>query len=305
MRGSPAYQLYGWLERRSQQVKYQGRWGMVPTLAQQRARLTKILDEGAAREPERLHLDPAPETPDYVSETEIHQHPGGIWNTDDSPFVYEWATGAVSFSMLDPNRPLDWYAELLRERFAPTAMLDIGCTVGASSRALKRAMPNAEVHGCDISAPAVKLAHLRAVEAGLAIDYWHMNGEALGFEDARFDLVTSHWLIHEVPPGALRRIMREGKRVLRPGGVFAMYDMFLTPGGVIDAWLLDGYGARNNEPFVHPIRRLDIERELTEAGFEDVKIELSGLQATPAVLGGKIPQSRTHYMTVITARAPK
>ena len=300
---SPAYQLYGWLERRSQQVKYEGRWGLARTLAPQRERLTRILDDGEKRQPERLHLDPLMEMPEYVTDTEIHQHPGGIWNTDDAAFVYEWATSAVSFSMLDPSRPLDWYAETMRERFAPGAILDIGCTVGASTRALKRAMPTAEIHGCDVSAPAVRLAHLRAVEAGQDIDFWQMNGEILGFEEARFDLVTSHWLIHEVPPAALRRIMREGRRVLKPGGVFAMYDMYLTPGGTIDAWLLDGYAARNNEPFAHPICGMDMTSELNDAGFKDVSIELSGLQATPAELGGELPESRTHYMTVITGIA--
>ena len=305
MRTSPAYQLYGWLERRAQQVKYQGRWGMARILAPQRRRLEQILDEGAAREPHRLHLDSSLAAPDYLTEPDIHQIPGGIWNTDGSAFIYEWATSAVSFSMLDPDTPLNWYGELMRNRFRPATILDIGCTTGASSRALKRAMPEAEVHGCDLSAPAVRLAHLRAVEADLAIDYWQMNGEALAFEDRRFDLVTSHWLIHEVPPKALRRIMAEGRRVLKPGGVFAIYDMYLTPGGVIDAWLLDGYAARNNEPFMHPIRTLDMERELNAAGFKDVSIELSELQATPAVLAGELPQSRTHYMSVTTAIVPE
>jgi ubiquinone/menaquinone biosynthesis C-methylase UbiE len=303
MRRSPAYQFYGWLERRSQQVKYQGRWGMVPTLARQREKLSRILAAGATRSSERLHLDPKFKIPDYVTETDIHQHPNGIWSSDDAPFVYEWATGSVSFSMLDPNRPLDWYAALMRDHCDPQLILDIGCTVGAMSRAFKRAMPKAEIHACDVSGPAVQLAHLRAVEADQEIDYWQMNGEELSFEDDRFDLVTSHWLIHEVPPKALRRIMREGRRVLKSGGTFAMFDMYLTPGGIVDAWLLDGYAARNNEPFMHPLRKLDMEAELSEAGFRDVRIELSKLQATPDVLAGELPESRTHYMTVITAIA--
>ena len=302
MRPSRAYQLYGWLERRAQQVKYQGRWGMARMLTPQRERLRRILDDGAARHPDRLHLDAGMAMPAYVSDTDIHQMPGGVWDTEETAFVYEWATSSVSFSMLDPDTPLNWYGELMRERHAP--VLDIGCTVGASPRALKRAMPGAEVHGCDVSAPAVRLAHLRSVEADLAIDYWQMNGEDMSFEDDRFDLVTSHWLIHEVPPSALRRIMAEGRRVLQPGGTFAMYDMYLTPGGTIDAWLLDGYAARNNEPFTHAVRKLNIEQELTDAGCIDVNIELSGLQANETVLSGQLPESRTHYMSVITAKVP-
>ena len=305
MRSSRAYQLYGWLERRAQQVKYQSRWGMSRLLAPQLEALRGILDDGATRHPERLHLNPDMPMPAYVSDTDIHQIPGGIWNGDETAFVYEWATAAVSFSMLDPDTPLNWYGDLMRERFAPTSVLDIGCTAGASTRALKRTMPAAEVHGCDVSAPVLKLAHLRSVEADLEIDYWQMNGEEMAFEDGRFDLVTSHWLIHEVPPSALRRIMAEGKRILKPGGTFAIYDMYLTPGGTIDAWLLDGYAARNNEPFTYQARNLDLEKELSAAGFTDISIELSGLQANPDILAGQLPDSRTHFMTVATAKVVK
>ena len=304
MRPSRAYQLYGWLERRAQQVKYQSRWGMSRVLAPQTERLSSILEEGATRHTERLHLDPEMAMPDYVANTDIHQIPGGIWNSDETAFVYEWATSGVSFSMLDPDTPLNWYAELMRDRYAPTAVLDIGCTLGASTRALKRTMPSADIHGCDVSAPAVSLAHLRSIEADLDINFWQMNGESLNFEGNRFNLVTSHWLLHEVPPSALRRIMAEGRRVLEPGGAFAMYDMYLTPGGNIDAWLLDGYAARNNEPFMYQARNLDLERELRAAGFVDVEIEISGLQTNSSLLSGELSQNRTHLMSVITARTP-
>ena len=84
-----------------------------------------------------------------------------------------------------------------------------------------------------------------------------------------------------------------------------MYDMYLTPGGNIDAWLLDGYAARNNEPFMYQARNLDLMEELTEAGFVDIEIKLSGLQVTPSLLNGELPQNRTHLMSVVTARKPE
>ena len=207
--------------------------------------------------------------------------------------------------MIDADTPLNWYSELMRDQFNPATVLDIGCTIGASTRSLKRAMPYDEIHGCDVSAPAVSLAHLRSMEANLDINYWQMNGEDLAFEDNRFQLVTSHWLLHEVPPSALRRIMSEGLRVLKPGAGFAMYDMYLTPGGNIDAWLLDGYAARNNEPFMYQARNLDLKKELTQAGFIDIEIKLSGLQANPSLLSGQLPQNRTHLMSVVTSRKPE
>src|SRR5690606_39030533 len=66
MKSSPSYQLYAWLERRSQQFKYYGRWGLVPMIEARREELLRQLEIARARHPERLHLDPALPIPDYV-----------------------------------------------------------------------------------------------------------------------------------------------------------------------------------------------------------------------------------------------
>ena len=92
--------------------------------------------------------------------------------------------------------------------------------------AIKQAFPAADVIGADVCAPALKLAHLRALEAGQAITWPQLAAEDLSaFPDASFDAVASHWLFHEMPPRAIRRALREARRVLRPGGVIVAYDM--------------------------------------------------------------------------------
>jgi ubiquinone/menaquinone biosynthesis C-methylase UbiE len=303
MADSQAYQLYGWLERRSQQFKYLGRWGMVPELERQAARLERALAAGAAQAPERLRLDPDFVVPDYVRASDTHQHPGATWGRDIDAFVYEWATEVGSFALGDADRPLDWYAALMVERFAPRAILDLGCSLGKCARALKRAAPDATVDACDVAAPLLKLAHLRTEALGVDIMFWQRAAEALGFADASFDLVSSHWLVHEMPPAAIRRALREMRRVLRPGGAVALYDMHLTPGGPIAAWLHRGYAARNNEPFAAAYAELYLAAELTEAGFDNITIELSELQRATLPDPAALPPARTHLMTVATARA--
>jgi predicted methyltransferase len=116
--------------------------------------------------------------------------------------------------------------------------------------------------------------------------------------------VTSHWLIHEMPPTAVRNMIAEGWRLLQPGGTFAMYDMYLTPGGVIGEWLHAGYAARNNEPFAYPVSEMDLKAELEAVGFVDAQVALSELQATPEALRGELPDNRLHYMSVITGSKP-
>lgn len=303
MRDSTPYQLYGWLERLSQQFKYLGRWGMVTWLETQRDMLSKVLADAMAVEPQRLHLDPGFVVPDYVRNADTHQHPGATWSNDIGAFVYEWGTDGVSFSQGDSERPAVWFAELATRRFAPNSILDVGCSVGKLSRALKRAAPQARVDACDVAAPMLKLAHLRSVEAGLEIGYWQRSAEQLGFADAAFDLVTSFWLFHEMPPPAIRRALREMRRVLRPGGGLALYDMYLVPGGLIGEWLHNGYAARNNEPFAAAFARMDLQAELRAAGFADVEIGITDLQRAEADVPGGLPPARTHFNSLAICRA--
>jgi len=247
--------------------------------------------------------------PGYVRDVDTHQHSGGIWSDACDAFAYETSSTGFTFSLFDPQSPLTAYTEcigarLARHDLAPRCIVDLGCTIGGSTRALKRAFPNAAVHGCDVCAPVLALAHLRSLEAGLDITYWQKSAEAPGFADASVDAVASHWLFHEMPPHAIRNCLAASRRMLRPGGALVAYDMYLAPGGAIGRWLHAGYAARNNEPYAHSYASMDMRRELEAAGFVDITIELAHPQPSDAVRSGALPQARTHYMTLVSASVP-
>jgi SAM-dependent methyltransferase len=147
------------------------------------------------------------------------------------------------------------------------------------------------------------LAHLRSMEAGLVAHFRQENAERLSDADGSVDLVASHWLYHEMPPAAVRHSLREARRVLRPGGGFIAYDMHLVAGGAIGRWLHAGYAARNNEPFALAYADMDMRAELEGAGFTDVRMRIAHPQPEAQVEAGGLPDCRTHYITMITARA--
>jgi SAM-dependent methyltransferase len=303
-RASAAYSLYAWLERHSQQLKYYGRWGIMRWMEANRDRLAGLLDAAAKRHPERLVLDPAFALPEYVRAVDTHQHAGGIWSDPDDAFAYETSASAYSFSLFDPNRPMELYAGTAKS-LSPQAkvILDLGCTAGHSTRALARAFPEANITGIDVSGPTLMLAHLRALEAGQAIHWRQANAEQLPFADGSADLVASHWLYHEMPPAAVRRSLKEARRVLKKGGGFMAYDMYLIAGGAIGRWLHAGYSARNNEPFAHTYAGMDMRSELEAAGFSSIEMKIAHPEPDSKVLAGELPPYRTHYMTMITAKA--
>lgn len=304
MRAVPAYRLYSWIERHSQQLKYYGRWGIVRWMEARKDELAKTLAEAAQRHPERLVLDAAFEIPDYVREVDTHQHAGGLWSDPYDAFAYETSSGAYTFSLLDPRGPLGVYAETARE-LAPKAgrIVDLGCTTGRSTQVLARAFPGAEVTGCDVCAPPLMLGHLRSLEEGLVVHWRQASAENLPFDSGSVDLVASHWLFHEMPPRAIRTALREARRVLRPGGGWMAYDLYLAPGGTVGRWLNAGYAARNNEPFAYTFAAMDIKAELEHAGFTDVGMRLAYPAPSEGVKAGDLPAERTHFMTMITARA--
>lgn len=304
VRDVPAYQLYAWLERHSQQMKYYGRWGIVRWMEARKDELAKILAEAARRHPERLALDPKLEIPDYVLAVDTHQHGGGLWSDPCDAFAFETSAGGYSFSLFNSKAPMVVYGDAAKE-LVPGAkvVVDMGCTIGGSTRALKRAFPEAKVTGIELCAPPLMLAHLRSLEQGLEVYYRQANAEKLPFETASADLVASHWLYHEMPPAAVRNSIRDSRRVLKKGGGFIAYDMHLLSGDGIGKWLHAGYGARNNEPFALAYAEMDMKAELQKAGFRDVKMWIAHPDPCAEVKSGDLPPVRTHYITMITARA--
>lgn len=94
--------------------------------------------------------------------------------------------------------------------------LEIGAGTGFFSLNLRQAGVMDEVHVTDISAGMVEAARRNAARLGFEIDGRVADAERLPYDDASFDLVVGHAVIHHIPDVELA--FREMLRVLRPGG---------------------------------------------------------------------------------------
>jgi SAM-dependent methyltransferase len=108
-----------------------------------------------------------------------------------------------------------------------TRLLDVGC--GAGQLALIAARAGAVVTGCDIATNWLEQARTRAAAEGLNITFEEGDAEALSYEDAQFDAVTSMFGAMFAPRPEL--VAAELSRVCRPGGTIAMANW--TPAGFI------------------------------------------------------------------------
>lgn len=100
-------------------------------------------------------------------------------------------------------------------------MLDIGCGGGATLKRLLKHSEGAKVYGIDISEESVEKA--RSVNAKVLdkqVFVTQGSAEKLPYEDGKFDLVTAVETVYFWPN--LPDCLKEVKRVLKPGGQFAI-----------------------------------------------------------------------------------
>lgn len=99
------------------------------------------------------------------------------------------------------------------------AVLDVGCGDGKFTRGLTGLF--AAVTGVDPKEKAIARARAAAAAEGKDVEFLVGDGQALPFEDGRFDAVVISNSLHHIPDP--RRGLAEAARVLRPGG--ALYVM--------------------------------------------------------------------------------
>lgn len=130
----------------------------------------------------------------------------------------------------DPFTRLVGTSAALRELVAQAELapaqrvLDLGCGTGATTLLAKRTEPGIEIVGLDPDEKALARARRKAERARLAIEFVQGFGDALPFPDGRFDRVLSSFMFHHLEAPEKPAVLRELRRVLRPGGSLHVVD---------------------------------------------------------------------------------
>jgi len=190
----------------------------------------------------------------------------------ETELLVDWACEAVS--VLGSERS--------RGGHSPIRVVDLGTGSGAIALALKRAHPQSQVTGIDVSAGAIALARRNAERLGLAIElheasWWH------GLEGRRFDIAIANPPYIAAGDPHLAALRHEPKVALTPGGdglgalraIVAGASAPLVPGG----WLLLEHGFDQGAA---------VREMLADAGFSRVETRRD-LAGHERATGGRRP----------------
>lgn len=225
-----------------------------------------------AQGPGTLTLDPELEMPEYYERMDVHIQPGSYHRYDLGGYVYSYGHNVFH---LGENFGDDLQREIADAVPTPPdgqvkKILDIACTHGLTTTGLAERFPDAEVTGLDLAAPVLRVAHRRAADMGVDVNFVQGAAENMKFEDNTFDLVVAYILFHEVPVEIGREVIDEVHRVLRPGGVFVIADFpsgappATTPEGLVMEYERAFDARLNGEPYSWGMVRSDLNDYVTQ-----------------------------------------
>jgi len=260
--------------RAIQQASQELMWAVIyESLEPRRAELAEELNRPTENALGRVEMDPDLTLPRYYTAVEFHLQPRSYHGDDLAGLVYDIG---VPIYVLHRNGPDSGESGRALASVIPPGrydkILDMGCGVGQKTIPIADTFPGAEVHAIDLSAPMVKFAHKRAERMGRKIHFSQQNAERTKFPDASFDLVFSTILLHELPPSAIRYMIAEIHRVLKPGGLTAHLNLppysQMSP---YNAFLMSWETHNNGEPYWHGFHELDLPAIFREAGFKNIR----------------------------------
>lgn len=200
------------------------------------------------------------EVPEYYRRN-FHYQTGG-YLTKESADLYEHQVEILFAGGADAMRRL--IIPQLKEKFPHDGeglhFLEVAAGTGRLGRSVKLAFPKARVTVSDLSWPYLETA--RENLAGLdRVEFMQAAAESLPFKDATYDAVFSCFLFHELPEPVRHQVVREAKRVLKPGGYLGAVDSIQKNDAEDFQWALEGFPTEFHEPFYknytqHPLEEL-------------------------------------------------
>lgn len=154
-------------------------------------------------------------------------------------------------------------------------VLDVACGTGRTLRQMRGMLPDASLHGIDLSPAYLRKAnHLLSQLPGELPQLIQANAEELPYLDNYFHGIVSVFLFHELPPEVRQTVIEQCFRVLQPGGVLIICDSVQIDDSPELAPAMRNFATMFHEPYYRHYTTDDLAQRLEQAGFLAVQSEI-------------------------------
>jgi ubiquinone/menaquinone biosynthesis C-methylase UbiE len=229
------------------------------------------------------------------------------WQTDGyfsrhSAELYDLGVELLFVGMADVMRRQVLAEVLRRKPRGDVQLLDVGTGTGRFLQQAATTLPGSDLHGVDLSPWYVGFARdalsrrrrarggPEGVEPGepfVRIDV--ANAEALPFPSETFDVVTSVFMLHELPRHVRRAALAEMRRVLAPGGLLVLGDAAQPSESAELTPALEQFSKDMHEPFFSDYLEDDLAALLKEEGFVGVQVSAHFVSKVVSATKGVAP----------------
>jgi len=185
------------------------------------------------------------------------------------PEVMDTAEEADGYDSMDHSEPNAAFVGRLVELGARGRMLDIGTGPGHIPLLVCERIADARVVGIDLARHMLAHAerHRLASRFAARVEYRIADAKGLDFDDASFDTVFSNTILHHIPDP--KPFLAEARRVLKPGGVLLVRDLYrpATPERALDLVRLH---AADASPYQQELFHASLKAALTPEELREV-----------------------------------
>ena len=117
----------------------------------------------------------------------------------------------------------NYLSQVIQDTFAREnrlTCLDVGCGHGDIHKYIKAQIPDIDLTGVDVASEVID----DAIKFNPENRYLSYNGDRLPFEDNSFDVAYTICVMHHVPPEQWRKFLKEIFRVVKPLGLFLVFE---------------------------------------------------------------------------------
>jgi ubiquinone/menaquinone biosynthesis C-methylase UbiE len=212
------------------------------------------------------------------------------WQTDGyfsrhSAELYDLGVELLFVGTADVMRRQVLADVLRRKPRGGVRLLDVGTGTGRFLAQAASSLGGSELHGVDLSPWYVSyakdaLSQKRSARGradsdpaeGTSVTVEVANAEALPFESESFDVVTSVFMLHELPRHVRRTALAEMRRVLVPGGLLVLGDAAQPSDSPELGPALEQFSTDMHEPYFSDYLEDDLADLLRREGFGGIRV---------------------------------